>query len=82
MNGDVGELLSEYVCVSGRSEQISAYTAGKNVLGREDVSVFSTALLRSDELSELPDGLSAEPVALQKLFYFLTGGNDAEREKK
>ncbi len=69
-------LVSKYFSVSGRAELVDAYIKDKTVVGTEAMSVFKTAVIASDGgvPDALPEGLSADGINLQKLFYFLTGG--------
>lgn len=68
-------LMCGYTAVAGKAELVDSFINDQNVIGCESMSVFKTALIKGMPDGPVPEGLSCEPVNLQKLFYFLTGGS-------
>lgn len=66
-------LMTAYTSVTGKAELVNSFTADKEVIGCESMSLFKTALIKGVP-DDIPEGLTSETVNLQKLFYFLTGG--------
>ncbi|MBP1545031.1 MAG: ABC transporter ATP-binding protein [Oscillospiraceae bacterium] len=74
LSEETERLMTDYSSVSGKAELVDSFTADKEVIGSERMSVFKTAVIK-DIPEDVPDGISCEAVNLQKLFYFLTGGS-------
>lgn len=70
-------LMEDYIAVSGKAELVDNFIAGRETAGCETMSIFKTAVLKNDG-GETPSELTCEPINVQKLFYFLTGGSYTE----
>ena len=91
---DGGRLLDEgtpealtrlYLCVSGAAEDVRAATAGFATLRDEEVAgslVRYVHLNRPEDAEEIRacGRVQTAPVSLQRLFVFLTGEKEAERD--
>lgn len=82
VDGDTETLISSYAAVSGRSEAVDAFTAGRKVVCTESMGVFKKTVFEAADFSEsdVPEGLSLDTVNLQQLFYYLTGGAPEEKQ--
>jgi len=67
------DLSARGYAVSGPAPAIEAFTAGRNVLGAEQMGGLKTAyLLEDSQPTGIPNGLSVSKLDLQKLFIHLT----------
>ncbi len=73
LNKPTEEVLQMGYCVSGKAEDVDAYTAGKKLLSVENLGGLKTAcLLGNVSKGEVPQNLQVTKLDLQKLFIQLT----------
>lgn len=83
--GTAQELTKLYLCVSGAPEAVRAETEGLTVLKEEEVAGSLVRYLRLNapqDAQRIREGgrVQAAPMGLQKLFVFLTGEKEAQRD--
>ena len=83
--GTTEELTKLYLCVSGAPETVRAETEGLDVLKEEEVAGSLVRYLRlhtPQDAQRIREGgrVQVAPMGLQKLFVFLTGEKEAQRD--
>ena len=83
--GAAEELTKLYLCVSGAPETVRAETEGLDVLKEEEVAGSLVRYLRlhtPQDAQRIREGgrVQVAPMGLQKLFVFLTGEKEAQRD--
>ncbi|MGN1279941.1 MAG: ATP-binding cassette domain-containing protein [Limosilactobacillus sp.] len=78
VDADVQALLERAHTVSGPAQQVDKYTAGRRILGTEDLGNIRTAYLLDDldDQRILPDTVKLGHYDLQHLFIYLTNGGE------
>ncbi len=80
IQGDVDELLSQYVSVSGKTNAVDTYIEDKQVIGTETMGSFKTVVISEEGYGDKStENIKIENITLQKLFYYLTGGGPNEK---
>lgn len=73
------ELLSMGYAVSGKTDDVNAYIAGKEIIGEDNLGGLKTAYIFGTPDSNVPDSIEITKLDLQKLFVKLTNAKEENK---
>lgn len=73
LQADTEDISRMGYSIAGRKIDVVEYTLGKDIISMDEMGTFATAYMRGDAPRDLPEGLEAGKLSLQKLFVELTG---------